>query len=119
MIGIEKSFRQLIVWQRSIQLVNEIYKITGDLPKSELFGLVSQMRRSSICIPSNITEGYKRKNIGEYLHFLSIADASSAELETQIIITKDNYPLINCSNAEKLLIEVQKMLFVLIKKLTK
>jgi len=115
----DKSFKQLIVWQKSIKLVNEIYKLTDDLPKTESFGLVSQMRRCSISIPSNIAEGYRRKNIGEYLQFLSIADASSAELETQLIITKNNYPLINVLVAEALLTEVQKMLFVLIKKLRK
>ena len=65
----------------------------------------------------NIAEGYKRKNLGEYIQFLSIADASAAELETQIIIVKEIYPNIDCSQAEFLLEEIQKMLSVIIRKL--
>lgn len=75
------------------------------------------MRRAAVSIPSNIAEGYKRKNLGEYIQFLSIADASTAELETQIIISKDLFPAINFSKTEQMLVEVQKMLIVLIRKL--
>lgn len=112
-----ETYKQLEVWKRSIELVKEIYKTTGQFPKSELYGLVSQMRRAVVSVPSNIAEGYKRKNLGEYIRFLSIADASATELETQIIISKDLYKKIDFSKAESLLIEVQKMLFVMIKKL--
>ena len=112
-----ESYKQLTVWQRSIELVKEIYKVTDGFPKSELYGLVSQMRRASISIPSNIAEGYKRKNLGEYIYFLSIADASAAELETQLIISKDLYNDVDFSLALSLLEEVQKMLIVLIRKL--
>ena len=58
-----ESFKQLKVWQRSIELVKEVYKITGQFPKAELYGLTQQMRRAVISIPSNIAEGYKRKNL--------------------------------------------------------
>ena len=112
-----ESYKQLIVWQRSIELVKEIYKVTEEFPKLELYGLVSQMRRSAVSIPSNIAEGYKRKNLGEYVQFLSIADASAAELETQLIISKDLYKQIDFLKAMSLLEEVQKMLITLIKKL--
>lgn len=112
-----QSFKELIVWQKSIQLVKEVYLITEKFPKSELYGLVSQMRRAAVSISSNIAEGYKRKNLGEYKHFLSIADASAAELETQIIISKDLYKTVDYAKAEGLLSEVQKMLFALIKSL--
>jgi four helix bundle protein len=112
-----ESYKQLEVWKRSIELVKEIYKVTEDFPKSEMYGLVSQMRRAAVSIPSNIAEGYKRKNLGEYIQFLSIADASAAELETQIIISKDLYSNINFSKTESLLEEVQKMLVVIIRKL--
>ena len=112
-----ESYKQLEVWKRSIELVKEIYKITEQFPKSELYGLVAQMRRAAVSIPSNIAEGYKRKNLGEYLQFLSIADASAAELETQIIIAKDLYSKIDFSKAESLVEEVQKMLTVMIRKL--
>ena len=111
------SFKDLIVWQKAIELVKEIYNVTNLMPKSELYGLVSQMRRAVVSIPSNIAEGYKRKNLGEYIQFLSIADASAAELETQIIISKNLYGKLNFSKSESLLTEIQKMLFVIIKQL--
>ena len=104
-----QSYKQLKVWQKSIELVKEIYKSTEGFPKSELYGLVSQMRRAAISIPSNIAEGYKRKGLSEYLQFLRIADASAAELETQIIIAKELYKDLNFSKVESLLEEVQKM----------
>jgi len=112
-----ESFKQLKVWQRSIELVKEVYKVTEQLPKSELYGLVSQMRRAAVSIPSNIAEGYKRRNLGEYIQFLSIADASAAELETQAIIAKELYSNVDLAHVGPLLEEVQKMLIVMIKKL--
>lgn len=112
-----KSYKELIVWQKSIELVIEIYAITSHFPKEEIYGLVTQMRRAAVSIPSNIAEGYKRKNIREYLQFLSIADASAAELETQIIISKKIYSEANFLNTEAILTEIQKMLFTIIKKL--
>ena len=113
-----KSYKQLTVWQRAIELVNAIYEVTKKLPSDERFGLTSQMRRSAISIPSNIAEGYKRRSLGEYLQFLGVADASAAELETQIIICNQNYPELDFVKTQSLLIEVQKMLFVLIKNLS-
>ncbi len=111
------SYKDLIVWQKSIELVKEIYMVTGSFPRAEIYGLVSQMRRSSVSIPSNIAEGYKRKNLKEYIQFLSIADGSSAELETQIIISKMIYKELDFSKSENLLEEIQKMLISLIRKL--
>lgn len=112
-----ESFKQLIVWQKAIELVKEIYRITDDFPKSELYGLVSQIRRASVAIPSNIAEGKKRKTKKDFVQFLRIADGSAAELETQIIISKDLYRSINFSRAEGLLDEIQKMLITIINKL--
>lgn len=112
-----KSYKDLLVWQKSIVLVKEVYQRTGKFPASETYGLSSQMRRAAISIPSNIAEGYKRRNLGEYIQFLSIAGASAAELETQIIISKELYENINFSVPENLLLEIQKMLSVIIKKL--
>ena len=112
-----ESYKQLVVWQKSIELVKEVYKLTDNFPKSELYGLISQMRRCAVSVPSNIAEGYKRRNLGEYIQFLSIADASAAELETQIIIAKDLYLKLDFRKAESLLEEVQKMLITIIKKL--
>ena len=112
-----ESYKELIVWQKSIELVKEVYKITGKFPKDELYGLTSQMRRAAVSISSNIAEGYKRQGLGKYLQFLSIADGSAAELETQIIISKSQYNKFNFSIMENLLTEIQKMFYSLILKL--
>lgn len=100
-----------------MELVQEVYALTRDLPKEETFGLTSQIRRSAISIPSNIAEGKKRSTKKDFLHFLTIADASAAELETQILIVEKIYGNINTLQAIGMLVEVQKMLSVLIKKL--
>lgn len=81
-----KSYKELIVWQRGIDLVTLIYQETLKFPKEELYVLVSQMRRSVISIPSNISEGYARRTTKEYINFIQIAFGSAAELETQLII---------------------------------
>lgn len=111
------SFKDLLVWQRSIELVEAAYSITHKLPKTETYALASQMQRASVSIPSNIAEGYGRNNRKEYIQFLGIAFASSAELETQLILVKKLYPSIVIAQVENLLIEVQKMLSAMIKKL--
>ena len=81
-----KSYKDLIVWQKSMDLVIEIYKLVKKLPKEETYSLSDQMRRAVVSIPSNIAEGYARKTTKEYLKFLSIANGSRTELETQLII---------------------------------
>jgi len=93
-----------------MDLVTEIYHLTAKLPKEELYGLVMQARRAAVSIPSNIAEGSRRKDGLEYLHYIRIADGSSAELETQIILIKRLYPYIDIAAAEQLLDEVQRML---------
>ena len=107
-----KSYKELIVWQKAIKLVKEIFLLTNKFPKSELYGLISQMRRSAVAIPSNIAEGYGRKSSKEYAQFYAIAYGSALELETQIIITKDLdfAPLENFQKADMLLEEVSRML---------
>ena len=112
-----KSYKELKVWQRSIELVKETYEVSQQFPKNELYGLSIQMRRAAVSIPSNIAEGQLRKNLKEYLQFLRIAYSSTAELETQIIIARDLYPEIKYNQLENLLLEVQKMLNVMISKL--
>ncbi|MBG9376491.1 four helix bundle protein [Panacibacter sp. DH6] len=82
MAGI-KTFRDLIIWQKSMTLVTEMYSVTADFPSSELYGLTNQMRRCAVSTPSNIAEGYRRKSSGDYKRFLQIAVASSFELQTQ------------------------------------
>lgn len=111
------SYRDLIVWQKSILLVEEVYKITRELPKSEVYGLASQLQRASVAIPSNIAEGYNRGHSKEYIQFLSIAYGSGAEVETQLIIFEKLYPDIKCETAKNLNLEILKMLNALINKL--
>ena len=81
-----KSFRDLRIWQKGMFLVEQAYKITADFPKVETYGLAVQLQRSAVSIPSNIAEGFRRKHLKEYKHFLTIALGSCAELETQIEI---------------------------------
>ena len=81
-----KNYRDLIVWQKSMDLVEEIYKITSFLPNEEKFGLSLQLKRAVVSIPSNIAEGYERNTPKDYIKFLSIAKASRAEVETQLLI---------------------------------
>ena len=76
-----QSYKELIVWQKSIRLVTAIYKLSGKFPKSEIFGLTSQMRRAAVSIPANISEGYARKHRAEYIQLLRISFGSGAELE--------------------------------------
>ena len=80
------SHQDLIIWQRSMDLVERTYKITSKLPSAEQWGLTSQMRRAAISIPSNIAEGYGRQATGEYRHHLSIGRGSLLELETQVLL---------------------------------
>ncbi len=81
-----KDHKDLIVWQKSMLLVIEVYKLILFLPKEETYGLSDQMRRAAVSIPSNISEGNSRESKKEFLHFLSIAQGSNAELETQLLI---------------------------------
>ena len=83
-----KSFRDLTVWQKAIQLTISIYKLSGQFPESEKFGLTNQMRRAAVSVGSNIAEGYGRATIGEYIQFLGHARGSCSELETQIVIAR-------------------------------
>jgi len=84
-----KSYRELIVWQKAYKLVLEIYKFTVNFPKTETYGLVQQIRRAAISIPSNIAEGYGRKSKTDYHRFLSMAYGSLLELETQYMLSID------------------------------
>jgi len=112
-----QSFKDLIVWQKSFDLVKEVYSLTSKLPDSEKFGLISQIQRCSVSIPSNIAEGTKRGTRKDYAQFLRMAYGSSAELETQLLLIHALYnietdDLLECTN------QVQKMLYSMILKLT-
>ncbi len=81
-------FKELKVWQKSVDLAVDIYRITKNFPSEEKFGIISQMRRCGVSIPSNIAEGAGRNTNGEFIHFLGIAEGSANELETQAIISQ-------------------------------
>ena len=107
-----KSYKDLLVWQKGIVLVKEIYELTRDFPADEKFDLVSQMRRAAVSIPSNIAEGQARHTTGEFIQFVSHAEGSLAELETQVIISIE---LKYCTESKargtsNMLMELRKML---------
>lgn len=106
------SYKELIVWQKSIELVTAIYKITDNFPQSEIYGLTSQMRRAAISIPSNIAEGSRRASKKEFRRFLLMTFGSGAELETQLEIAQRlGYASIEDQDPANLLLnEVMRML---------
>ncbi len=108
-----QSFRDLQVWQKSMQLTIAIYRLTKDFPREELYGLTSQIRRSAVSVPSNIAEGQGRLNIAEFRQFLGIARGSTCELQTQLEIARalqfGNPALID--EADSLSHEVGKMIY--------
>jgi four helix bundle protein len=113
------SFKDLIAWQKSVDLTTEIYRLTASFPSSEQFGLMNQLRRASVSIASNIAEGYGRSTKGEYLQFLGRARGSNCELQTQLVIaarlgfgSKQAYEA-----ADRLSADVSRLLIAMMKKL--
>ena len=113
------SFKDLVVWQKAIQLSSEIYRLTASFPSSEQFGLTNQMRRAAISIASNIAEGNGRSTRGEYVLFLGHARGSNCELQTQLIIAKElgfsSGPTLE--SAQQFAAEISRMLNTLMAKL--
>lgn len=89
MVAKINTFRDLLVWQKSMKLVTELYRVTSHFPQDEKYGLTSQIRRCSVSIPSNIAEGFGRRSTKEYVRFLNVAIGSLFELQTQLEIAKD------------------------------
>ena len=111
-----QSFRDLQVWQRSMELTVAVYRLTQKFPREEAYGLTSQTRRSAVSIPSNIAEGQGRLNTGEFRQFLGVARGSNCELQTQLEIARalglgDSKQI---DEAEALSHEVGKMLFAIL-----
>ena len=108
----ERPHKRLVAWQKAVELVTEIYKMTEGFPKKEEFGITSQLRRAAISVPSNIAEGLTRKTKKDKLHFLNIAQASLSEIDTQFEISLRlgyvSQPVYE--EAEKKLVEVEKLL---------
>jgi len=115
------NFQELKIWQKAISVAEQIYILSSGFPSEEKFGLTSQIRRSAISIPSNIAEGAGRNTNGEFKNFLGIANGSTNELCTQLIIS-ERLKLVSEEKIKPIindLMEIQKMNFTLIKKFTK
>ena len=114
-----RNYRDLLVWQKGIQLAKVVYVLTDRFPAEEKFGLITQLRRASVSIPSNIAEGQARRATGEFIQFISNAEGSVAEVDTQLILSIE---LNICRDTEAavafgLIVELQKMLNGLRRKL--
>ena len=114
-----RSYRELLVWQKAMDLVAECYRVGTLLPRTELYGLKSQIERAAVSMPANIAEGHGREHLGDYLHHLSIAKGSVAELETHLLIALRLYLVneVDVARALGLSTEVSKMLAGLTKNL--
>jgi four helix bundle protein len=116
-----RSYRDLLIWQKGMQLAEDCWLMTRSYPKEELFGMTSQIRRSAASVPANIAEGYGRESRGEYIHFLRVSQGSLKELETHLILSArvglcqetDTSALLSTSE------EIGRMLRALIRKLQK
>jgi four helix bundle protein len=113
------SYRDLVVWQRAIQMTVAIYRLSAGFPKDEMYGLTSQLRRAAVSVASNIAEGYGRGSRGEYKQFLGMARGSICEVQTQLTIARelDYGSPETLTKAEELSYEVNKMLVTILKKL--
>lgn len=115
------NFQELVIWQKAMKIAEDVYRLSASFPKAEKFGLISQIRRSAVSVPSNIAEGAVRNTDGEFKNFLGIASGSSNELFTQLLLSHR----LQLATEEKItpildqLIEVQKINYSLIKKFTK
>jgi four helix bundle protein len=107
-----KSYRDLIAWQKAMELVTEIYKVTRDFPREEIYGLTSQIRRAAVSIPSNIAEGQSRLSRLEFKNFLSHARGSLVEVETQLLIAR-NLGYIKKAQSERLMKQTSEVARIL------
>ena len=112
------TYKELVVWQKAMDLVDEIYRVTAKFPKEEIYGLSSQMRRAAISIPSNVAEGFKRGGNKELVRFFCFSSGSNAELETQILIAERQGYIseVESKNLQNQTEQISKILNALIKK---
>jgi four helix bundle protein len=117
--NIPRSYKDLVVWQKSIAVAKLVYGLTRSFPSEEKFGLVAQMRRAAVSVPSNIAEGQARHTTGEFIQFISHAEGSLAELDTQFILSIELrfVPADNADVALQLISELRRMLNALRRKL--
>ncbi|MBS1808040.1 MAG: four helix bundle protein [Acidobacteria bacterium] len=114
------DYKDLLVWQKGIRLVRCIYELTRYFPAEEKFGLTSQLRRAAVSVPSNIAEGQARNSVAEFIHFISYAEGSVAELDTQLIVAIE-LGFLSQENAQEtlgIILELRKMLSALRLKLS-
>ena len=114
-----QNYKDLVVWQKGIALAKIVYRLTQNFPSAEKFGLVSQMRRAAVSIPSNLAEGQARHTTGEFVQFISHAEGSVAELDTQLILSNELRFCDRVTTAPvfELIDELRRMLNVLRRKL--
>ena len=114
-----KNYRDLVVWQKGIQLAKQIYDLTGRFPQSEVYGLANQLRRAAVSVPSNIAEGQARKLPGEFRRYLRMALGSLAEIDTQLVLATELGYLTDgdVSRLNSELIDLRKKLYALINSL--
>lgn len=115
-MGKVRTHKDLNVWKEAMELTKDIYSLTTDFPKEEIYGLVSQMRRASVSIPSNIAEGAARGSHKDFIRFLYIARGSLAELETQLLLSGES-GFMNNNEVSGRIDEIRRMLLGLIKSL--
>ena len=119
LMAVVRSFRDLIAWQKGMDLVRALYRVTKNMDPSERFGLTNQMRRAAVSIPSNIAEGQARHTTGEFIQFISHAEGSVAELDTQLILSIELKLCrdVGAKAAFEMIAELRRMLNVLRRKL--
>lgn len=117
--GKVQSYRDLVIWQRGIELVKIVYVLTRKFPKHEVYGLSGQMQRSAVSIPANIAEGQSRQHTGEFRQFLFTALGSAAELDTQTVIAHELGYLVpeEADQVYNRIVELRKMTYTLISRL--
>jgi four helix bundle protein len=115
------SYRDLIVWQKGIELVKGVYALTRQFPKHETYALADQLRRSSVSVPSNIAEGQTRQHTRDFRRFLYIALGSAAEVDTQIVIAQEPGYISEqeATGVQERIVELRKMIYTLISRLPK
>jgi four helix bundle protein len=114
-----QTYQELDIWKKAIDLVEQVYRLTGEFPAEEKFGLVSQIRRAAVSVPANIAEGYGRKHRGDYLHHLSMSRGSLFEVETHLAIAvRLRFVTVEQTQfAHELVQDISKMLYRLMESL--
>jgi four helix bundle protein len=116
-----RGYQDLLIWQKAMDLAKYVYRLSGSLPRHELYGLASQLQRAAVSVPSNIAEGQSRLHTAEFRQFLYHALGSLAEVDTQLLLAQDFGYLAagDTAEAEELIVELRKMIHTLVSRLPK